>query len=98
MPLKNNPKKCDKKRSYVRNGVIEDLQQNFGRKTMKNMEFSKEDMANVKSKIRKHKSEQRKSAKKEGDEPRGLSPAKQEIATSSFCNVSIAVSLYAIQA
>ena len=64
MPLKNNPKKGDKKPAYVRNGIIEDGQRSFGRRKIKNMEFSEADLPNVKSKIRKHKSERRKKRKK----------------------------------
>ena len=64
MPLKNNPKKGDKKPAYVRNGIIEDGQRSFGRREIKNMKFSETDMPNVKSKIRKHKSERRKKRKK----------------------------------
>ena len=64
MPLKHNPKKGDDRASYVRNGIIEDNHKNFGRKKLKNMQFSSEDMPNVKSKIRKYKTERRKKGKK----------------------------------
>ena len=64
MPLKHNPKKGDPDRSYVRNGIIEDDHKNFSRKKLKNMQFSSEDMPNVKSKIRKYKTERRKKGKR----------------------------------
>lgn len=64
MQLKHNPKKGDPRASYVRNGIIEDGKRSFGRKKLKNMQFSSEDMPNVKSKIRKYKTERRKKGKK----------------------------------
>lgn len=64
MPLKVNPKKGDKEKSYVRNGFIEADHKQFSRKRLKNMQFSPEDMPNVKSKIRKYKTERRKKGKK----------------------------------
>lgn len=64
MPLKHNPKKGDDRDSYVRNGIIEDGKRSFSRKKLKNMQFSSEDMPNVKSKIRKYKTERRKKGKK----------------------------------
>lgn len=60
MPLKQNPKKTDDRPSYVRNGIVEDGHKNFSRKKMKNVRFSKEDMPNVKAKIRNFKNERRK--------------------------------------
>ena len=69
MPLKNNPKKGDKKPAYVRNGIIEANKGDFGKKAMKNMKFSEADLPNVKSKIRKHKSERRKKRKKKETSP-----------------------------
>ena len=69
MPLKNNPKKGDKKPAYVRNGIIEDGQRSFSRRKIRNMEFSEADLPNVKSKIRKHKSERRKKRKKKETSP-----------------------------
>ncbi|MBO5046736.1 MAG: hypothetical protein J6C93_07730 [Clostridia bacterium] len=55
MSLKNNPKKGGMEKSYVRNGVIVGKKRSYGKRTIKNMQFSKEDAANVKSKIRNYK-------------------------------------------
>ena len=65
MKLKNNPKTGDlSDKSHIRNGIISDRKESFSRKTAKNFEFSKEDMANVKSKIRHYKKEQKRIKKK----------------------------------
>lgn len=91
MPLKHNPKKGDERAAYVRNGIIKDDQRSFSKKKMKNMQFSSDDMPNVKSKIRKYKTERRKKGKNKGDEPLGLRPASK-IARLP-CDISIALSL-----
>lgn len=60
MPLKQNPKKGDSEKSFIRNGVIEGERHSYSRKTAKNYKkFQGEDLANVKSKIRKYKREKR---------------------------------------
>lgn len=63
MPLVKNPKETDTRPAYVRNGVVETGHKNLGRKTMKKMKFSEEDMPNVKSKIRNYKKERKKTKK-----------------------------------
>lgn len=60
MPLKKNPKKGDTGDSYIRNGSIKDNKKSYSKKAAKNYQFSKEDMANVKSKIRHHKKNEKK--------------------------------------
>ena len=60
MPLHNNPKKGDKKPYYVRNGIVSDSKRSYSKKTAKNYKFSNADKANVKSKIRHYKKEQKK--------------------------------------
>ena len=60
MPLKENPKKGDTEKSFIRNGVIEGERHSYSRKTAKNYKrFQGDDLANVKSKIRKYKREKR---------------------------------------
>ena len=63
MPLKSNPKKGKEKKSYARNGIVEDSKRSFAKNPMKNMKFSQEDMPNVKSKIRNYKKERKKGQK-----------------------------------
>ena len=63
MPLKSNGKKGKEKKSYARNGIVEDSKRSFAKKPMKNMKFSQEDMPNVKSKIRNYKKERKKGQK-----------------------------------
>lgn len=60
MPLGNNPQKGKMEKAYARNGIITDNKKSFSNKKMKNFEFSKEDKANVKSKIRNYKKNQKK--------------------------------------
>ena len=60
MPLKRNPKRGKSEPSYIRNGIIETGHKNYGRKKIKNMDFSPEDKPNVKSKIRNYKKERKK--------------------------------------
>lgn len=65
MPLKRNPKKGDSSKAYIRNGVVEGSYEAYGgRRTRKNLEFEKTDKANVKSKIRHYKNEERKKKNK----------------------------------
>lgn len=54
MPLKVNPQKGKKEKSYIRNGIISDKHSHFD-KPKKNFSFSKEDFPKVKSKIRNYK-------------------------------------------
>ena len=51
MPLTKNPKKGDQQDAYIRNGVISDSDKTFSKKT-KRLQFSQEDIPNVKSKRR----------------------------------------------
>ena len=61
MPLKKNPKKGDDGESYIRNGYVIDSKGSYSSKVSKNYEpFVGDDKANVKSKIRHYKNEQRK--------------------------------------
>ena len=60
MPLKQNPKKNATGESYIRNGIIADRKESFSKKKAKNFQFSQEDKANVKSKIRHYKKEHKK--------------------------------------
>jgi len=55
MPLENNPQKNKKFNSYIRNGIIFNKKSSYSKHIDKNFEFSKNDFANVKSKIRKYK-------------------------------------------
>ena len=59
-PLKKNPKNTDERQAYMRNGTITGSHKDFGRKTIKNMEFSAEDIPNVKAKIRNDKKKRKK--------------------------------------
>ncbi len=59
MPLKNNPKKGDTEKSHVRNGIIETDKHSYSKKRAKNYKLVGDDMANVKSKIRNYKKEQK---------------------------------------
>lgn len=59
MPLNDNPKKGDTAPSYARNGIITEDKRSYSKKTAKNFQFSKDDKANVKSKIRHYKKEQK---------------------------------------
>ena len=55
MPLKQNPDSKDEKQAYIRNGIISDKKKNFSENPIKNYAFGKEDMLNVKAKIRNYK-------------------------------------------
>ena len=59
MPLNVNPKKGDEAPSYARNGIITEDKRSYSKKIAKNFQFSKDDKANVKSKIRHYKKEQK---------------------------------------
>ena len=66
MPLKNNPKKNDSpknddKTSHIRSGVIKGERADYSKKKAKNYQVKGDDRANMKSKIRHHKKEQKKS-------------------------------------
>lgn len=63
-PLKVNPKKTDNRNAYLRNGVVSGNHGDFSKKPMKNMKFSKEDMPNVKAKIRNDKKKRKIKTKK----------------------------------
>ena len=60
MPLENNPQRGKTRKSYIRNGIINNSKYRFSRKADKRFSFSKRDFANVKSKIRNYKSRNRK--------------------------------------
>ena len=61
MPLNANPKKGDDRLSYVRNGIVADSKRSFSGKTAKNFCVTDAvDKANIKSKERNHKKEQKK--------------------------------------
>lgn len=55
MPLKKNPQKGDSRKAYIRNGIISKNEKYYGKNTLKDFSFSKEDYANVKAKIRDYK-------------------------------------------
>ena len=55
MPLEKNPQKNKKAKSYIRTGIINNRIQSFSKHTDKRFKFSKNDFANVKSKIRNYK-------------------------------------------
>ena len=59
-PLKKNPKKTDDRQAYMRNGTITGSHKDFGRKAIKNMQFSDEDIPNVKAKVRNDKKKRKK--------------------------------------
>ena len=61
MPLHKNPQKNKTEDSYVRNGVIVDKKNNYGKRIIKNMSFESSDFKNVKSKIRNYKKRQKNS-------------------------------------
>ena len=63
MPLKENPQRGKTEKAYVRNGIVSGKKRSYG-KPMKNYEFSKEDMGNVKAKIRNYKKHRKKRQKK----------------------------------
>lgn len=52
MPLKDNPAKTDSRKAYIRNGIISQDERYMSDKPIANLEFGKEDYANVKSKRR----------------------------------------------
>ena len=54
MPLEENPQKNKKEKAYIRNGIVSDKHSHFD-KPKKNFNFSKNDFAKVKSKIRNYK-------------------------------------------
>ena len=64
MPLKQNPQKGKTEPSNIRNGVISEKPKYFGKKVLIDFEFSKEDKANVKSKIRNYKKRRKRQNKK----------------------------------
>ena len=66
MPLKKNPKKGGTGKSYARNGIVADNKRSFSKKTAKNFSFSPDDKANIKSKERHYKKEQKKMNKSRG--------------------------------
>lgn len=61
MPLENNPQKGKTDDSYIRNGIVSDRKNNYGKRTIKNLSFSNSDFSKVKSKIRNYKKRQKKS-------------------------------------
>lgn len=72
MPLKNNPDPTDEKTAYIRNGIIQQKGR-MSKNCLKQLSFSAEDMANVKSKKRNYRKirktaayQQRQAKKKKG--------------------------------
>lgn len=63
MPLENNPKKGDTRKSYIRNGVVTGTKHSYSAKTAKNYQLTGNDKANAKSKARHYKKEQKKAKK-----------------------------------
>lgn len=59
MPLKTNPQKGKSEQSYIRNGIVSDKKQNYGR-PLTNYAFDYNDYKNVKSKIRNYKKRRKK--------------------------------------
>ncbi|MBQ2740735.1 MAG: hypothetical protein IJF39_03840 [Clostridia bacterium] len=65
MPLKVNPQKGKTEQAYVRNGIVSAPKKNYGKRILKNHQFSTEDYPNVKAKIRNYKKrEKRRNPKK----------------------------------
>lgn len=64
MPLTQNPKKGDDRKSYIRNGEIVDGHKAFSKRTYSNIKFSEEDLPNVKAKKRNAKKNIEKNKKK----------------------------------
>ena len=60
MPLSINPQKNRNEQAYIRNGIIIDKKRSYSG-VDKRFKFSKEDMLNVKSKIRNYKKNRKKS-------------------------------------
>ena len=58
MPLAQNPKRGDKSKAYIRNGVIRRNKKYYGR-ILTDYSFSSEDKAKIKSKIRQYKKRNR---------------------------------------
>ena len=52
MPLKVNPQEGKTEQAYVRNGIVSASKKDFGKRTLKNHQFSADDYPNVKAKIR----------------------------------------------
>lgn len=63
MPLKKNPKRGGSGKSFARNGIVADNKRSFSSKTAKNFSFSPDDKANIKSKERHFKKEQKRKKK-----------------------------------
>ena len=72
MRLKEDPKRNPKAKKvetpHVRNGIISTSEKAFKRKESKTVKFSKDDMANVKAKIRHYKKEYKRKTIKERDQ------------------------------
>lgn len=64
MPLKENPQKGKSDKAYIRNGTVKGNKKSYGKRTLKDFEFSPADKANVKSKERHAKKELRKKGNK----------------------------------
>lgn len=60
MPLKNNPQRGKTDKAYIRNGIVSGSKKRYSTRTIKNLSFCKNDMANIKSKIRNYKKNRRK--------------------------------------
>ena len=61
MPLEINPQNGKTEQAYIRNGIVSDKKNNYSKRTIKNLSFSKDDYKKVKSKIRNYKKRQKKS-------------------------------------
>lgn len=59
MPLRQNPQKGKKARSFIRYGVIVDKKNNYSKRPSSGYRFSNGDLKNVKSKIRNYKNRRR---------------------------------------
>ena len=65
---KRNPKAKKVETPHVRNGIISTSEKAFKRKASKTVKFSKDDMANVKAKIRNYKKERKRKSIREREE------------------------------
>ncbi len=55
MKLDKNPQNGKSEPAYIRNGIISDKKNNYGKRIINNLSFSKADFARVKAKIRHYK-------------------------------------------
>ena len=64
MPLKENPNLKDKRKAYIRNGIISQNERYMSKETINNLEFSSEDYPMVKSKRRNYIKNRKKTSKR----------------------------------